>query len=1134
MKCSNCASENRPGLKFCENCGQALPRRCDHCGETVSASAKYCGNCGAALTSAHEPSPAEVSNRLNQVERLSALQKVASPDLQEKMRRASAKIEGERKPVTILFADIVGSTTYAERLDAEDWRDVVRGAHQIISEVVYHYEGIIAQLLGDGVLAFFGAPITHEDDPLRAVQAALEIQAGISAYASRLPASVSDFRLRTGINTGTVVVGNIGDQLHMEYLAIGDAVNLAARLQSAAEPGKLLISENTYPFIRHAVELLDLGEIPVKGKARPVHIYQVEALKAVHDHGRRHTGLESRMVGRQAEISALLTIGEAVQAGLGRVALVIGEPGLGKSRLLAEWTREQAQGITWVKGECLSYGQGLAYHLVIDWLHNLLGLSTAATETEAQAALSHLTGELLGADAAETEAFLSHLLGLPLSAAAQGYISGLNPQGFQVQYLAALRRTLSALANRQPLGLIFEDIHWADSASVELLTRLLPLVSEAPLLFCFVTRLEQNTPGWKLVEAARATLGAALTEINLYPLSAGEMSELAANLLASASLPEKVRSLVIAKSEGNPLFVEEVLNMLLERRVLVRGDDGQLTVTGNLEALEIPDNLKLLVLARIDRLPEEPKRTLRVASVIGREFLVKILAEMLAGIGQQQIHSHLLSQLSALEFTSLIQLAATHPDIGYLFHHALVQEAAYEAVLKSDRLVLHRAAAEALERLYPDRLDELAATLAYHFERAEAPQQALYYLLRAAERARQTYANAEAIALYRAAIGQVEVLQKQNPSNPALLNQAIELRQKLGDVLVHVGQHEAGRALYEEALAVAPANDLVLQARLYTQIGMTWIVPRAFTQALAIYEQGETILGAFPEDPQPAWLFTWIDLQLERLWAYYWMQDLSSMQTLIDRLGPIIEAQDSAHQRARYYLRWGPLTILRDRYWPGEQTLQIVQEARSAAIESDDPVLISFSTFVLGFALMMRGDLDQAEKFLLEALAQAERIGDMERIVLTSTYLTVTFRIQKQVDQVKQWVLRAQAAAHESKIPVYIALAAANQAWVAYQEGDLPGVETNTRQALEIYSKAPFPFSYLACWPIIAVELNRDQVAAAVESARRMLDPHVRRLPAEIEIALQQAVQLFESGDRDQSKATLGLAVQLAIDTGFF
>jgi class 3 adenylate cyclase len=561
----------------------------------------------------------------------------APTPLVEKMR--AAHLSGERKVVTALFADVVGSTSLAEQLDPEDWTAIMNRAFDRLSPIIYRYEGTIARLLGDAVLAFFGAPLAHEDDPLRATRAALEMIGAVREYASEVKQQHNiEFAMRIGLNTGPVVVGDVGSDLKFEYTAMGDAVNLAARMQSAARAMTVLISEHTYRFIAPVFECSDLGLIDVKGKAEPVRVYEVQAAKAQPGRLRGLAGLESPMVGREAELQALLQAGAAVRSGLGRAVAIIGEPGLGKSRLISEWKNAQStpnaqtpNPITWAEGRCLSYGQGLAYHLILDVLRSLLNVATTGGEPETRAALQKLTDDLFGDNALDVFPYLGHLLSLQLEGAALERVKLLDPQALQAQYLAALRQLFRALGTRAPLFLILDDTHWADPSSTDLLIKLLPLTAETPILFCFVTRPDRDAYGWKLVTTARDQLGASLTEIALNPLTEADSRQLVSNLLEIESLPENIRAIILKKAEGNPFFVEEVIRMLIDRGAIIKQGNGWVAgkEIGN---VEIPDNLQGLLLARIDRLPDDVKRTLRVASVIaviGRQFSVRVLEQVL-------------------------------------------------------------------------------------------------------------------------------------------------------------------------------------------------------------------------------------------------------------------------------------------------------------------------------------------------------------------------------------------------------------------------------------------------------------------------------------------------------------------------
>ncbi len=630
MKCPNCQTENPAGARFCLNCGVKLAGRCTNCQSELAPGARFCSNCGQPVGGA-TPVDDERRSRI-----------VASTPAPVVEKMHAAHLAGERKIVTVLFLDVVGSTALAENMDPEDWTLIMNRAFDLLSPVIIKkYEGAIARLLGDAILAFFGAPIAHEDDPVRAVRAALDLLDASRQYAAEVRAQHGiEFAVRVGLNTGPVVVGDVGSDLKFEYTAMGDAVNLAARMQSAARPMTALISENTYRFVAPIFDVNDLGPVEIKGKSEPVRVYEVVKLKAQQGRLRGLTGLESPMVGREAELNSLRQLSAAVGAGLGRAAVIVGEPGLGKSRLIAEWkaaapaagSASGQPGAKWAEGRCLSYGQNIPYQLLSDLLQSLVGAGDVDNKPEQRAALQALVDEVVGpAGALEVFPYLGNLLSLPLDGEAEARIKMLDPQALQNQYLASLRQMLRALAQRQPLVVVLDDIHWADPSSTDLLTRLLPLISEAPILLCLVTRPDRDSHGWKLVAAAREKLGAGLTEINLNPLSEADSRQLVSNLLEIESLPDNIRGLILKKAEGNPFFVEEVIRMLIDRGAIYK--QGNSWAAGKeISTIEIPDNLQGLLLARIDRLPDDVKRTLRVASVIaviGRQFSVRVLEQVL-------------------------------------------------------------------------------------------------------------------------------------------------------------------------------------------------------------------------------------------------------------------------------------------------------------------------------------------------------------------------------------------------------------------------------------------------------------------------------------------------------------------------
>ena len=473
-------------------------------------------------------------------------------------KMVAPRLTGERKPVTALFADVVGSTTLAESMDAEDWTGIMNGAFEVMSEAIHRYEGTIAKLVGDAVLAFFGAPVAHEDDPERAVRAALDMLDAVAEYSAALKDEQGiDFAIRIGINTGQVMVGNVGSDLRYEYTALGDAVNVAARMQNAARPGTALITDATYRFVAHAVNVSDLGLIEVKGKSEPVRAYEVVRPARPPASARGLVGLESPMVGRNEQFETLRELLAAVRAGRGRAALIVGEPGIGKSRLLAELrSAGESDGATWFEGRCLSFGQSLPYHLLVDIARSVIGVRASAEEPEIRAALRSRLADSLDGDTSRPYAFLGHLLAIPLEPAARAVVDDLEGQALQAGYYRSLSRDPGGTRRRQgPIVLVCEDIHWADSSSVEAMSKLIAVVLELPILLIATSRPDRDSAGWRLVGMMRDLFGDAMTEIALRPLSTEESRELVANLLAIESLPIEVREFILKRADGNPFYV---------------------------------------------------------------------------------------------------------------------------------------------------------------------------------------------------------------------------------------------------------------------------------------------------------------------------------------------------------------------------------------------------------------------------------------------------------------------------------------------------------------------------------------------------------------------------------------------------
>jgi class 3 adenylate cyclase/tetratricopeptide (TPR) repeat protein len=662
-----------------------------------------------------------------------------------------AAIEGERKLTTVVFADVARSTAIAEQLDPEDWAAIMNGAFRFMNAAVTRYGGTVARLMGDAVLAFFGAPLAHEDDAERAVLAALEIRDAAEAYARTLKESHGiDFSVRVGINSGITVLAFLGDAVKAEYTAMGDVANVASRMQSAARPGTVYISGDTYRLVRGAFEVQPRGPIEVKGKQEPVDSFEVVAVLPVPGRRRGLDGVRSPLVGRAAELALLESRLAALRAGApGGVVVVAGEAGIGKSRLLAEVRAAAAAGeapVGWVEGRAISYGQGVPYHPWQQVGRRLIGAAPGDPPSVVRQKLRAAVAEL-GVPEANLPLYEA-LLAVDTDEGRQA-LSELTRDQLLERIADAVGTYIRATMT--PAGaarvLVFDDLHWSDNASLTLIERLAPLASQHPLLLVLVLRPDRHAPAWSTVERLAAADGAGFTRIDLTPLDAGAARELLGNLLHIEDLPDATRALILKRTDGNPFFLEEVLRSLIDERLIVR-EGARWRATRDIVRAAIPETLLGVLSARIDRLPDPARRVAQTASVLGRIFGYRPLSSICATAPEPERIADVAPELHTLAAEELVHERAREPEPEYIFKHVLTQEAAYGLLLRARRRELHARAGAVLEELYPDRLEELAAVLAHHFREGGDPQRAARFALRAGQRALNLHALEEALDHY--------------------------------------------------------------------------------------------------------------------------------------------------------------------------------------------------------------------------------------------------------------------------------------------------------------------------------------------------------------------------------------------------
>jgi class 3 adenylate cyclase/tetratricopeptide (TPR) repeat protein len=755
--------------------------QCLSCAYDNPEAQKFCGNCGAPLR------PAAAA------ERLPLPAAYTPPHLAQRILPLRSALEGERKLVTVLFCDLANSTPLAARLGAEAMHTLLNRFFALALAEVHRYDGTINQFLGDGFMALFGAPVAHEDHARRALLAALGLQQRLRDPAGEA-ATLREVRVRIGVNTGMVVVGTIGDNLRMDYTAVGNTTNLAARLQALAEPGTVRLSEATYRAALPYFEFTALGKHALKGMAEPVEVYDVRRVRSAGDGGRHTapTSISSPLVGRDRELSSLSASLETLLRGSGGVVILQGEPGMGKSRLVAEARRRSgAEGVRWLEGRALSFGRRLSYWPFIEILKRCFGIDDNDAEAQAWRKLEQATQALFEARAPEIVPYIATVLSLEMTGEYARRVHYLDAQALGRQVFLSMRQLFERLAQRQPIVLVLEDWHWVDHSSVALCEHLLPLTSSG-LLFWFITRAEPGDPAARIRATASRHPGVLFQELALVPLAADHSGALLDHLIGTNALPEAVRSLILRKTEGNPFFIEEVIRGLIAEGTLIKdARDGAWRLARPVAALALPDTIQGVIVARIDRLEEGVKSVLKLAAVIGRSFFLRIL-QAIAEAGDA-----VESGLAQLEHADLVRVRQQLPELEYIFKHGLVQEAAYGSILAERRRAIHRSVAEAIERLFAERLEECTSLLAYHYARAEDWEKAQAYLFKAGDQAGRMAADAEALEHYR----QAEAAYMQVAAQELTPLQRATLDRKLGQAFYGVGNYDQAVEQFSRALA---------------------------------------------------------------------------------------------------------------------------------------------------------------------------------------------------------------------------------------------------------------------------------------------------------------------------------------------
>jgi class 3 adenylate cyclase/tetratricopeptide (TPR) repeat protein len=1000
---------------------------CRNCQAEISQRARFCSNCGWELDQDKKHDSSRSIEKPYTQAGHTSLNSTISPPIQ------IGSIQGERRIVTILFCDIKGSTALAEQYDPEEWADIMNEVFQQLIQPVHRYGGTVARLLGDAVLAFFGAPKSHEDDPQRAILAGLDIVSNIKRLNEKTgPGKDREIQVRVGINTGLVVVGEVDSGFRSEYTAIGDAVNLAARMEQTAQPGTVQVSEETYRLTADTFDFEPLGQFEVKGKSRPVNAYRVSGLSEKREFNEGKFSFRAPLIGRDSELKRIREAISLAKLGRGQIVCLVGDAGIGKSRLIREvkleWFTKQGNQLnatnkslleidaeSWLETRSISYTTHLPYGTFSQLVRNLFGISPGDTPESIR---EKITSECFNNVSEENyrrviRAF-EVLLGFDIGSGE----TKLEGEAFKRELFEAMTLTLHGRSMNNPNILVFDDLHWADPASIDLLVHLFKLVEEVPILFLLAFRVDREAPAWKIKQEADRDFPHRYSEISLKPLTQQESQQLVDNLLSFTKLPARLQHAVLDKTEGNPFFMEQIIHSLVEIGVLEKedqvgnnGDSKTWKTVKTIDDITIPDTVQALIQARIDRLSEETRQTLQKAAVIGRSFYYRVLKEI------SKDDSSYENSLIKLEKFGLIQEAARQPEVEYHFSHSLTQETAYRSILRKRRREFHLYTGEAIEKLFPDQLEEYAPLLAYHFHEA-GDKRALSYFHIAGDLAYRLYAMTEAIAHYSHALeiargkGDKAVLEHlyirrgralelntqyeramdnfiemeedaKRLNDPPLILSALLARAALHSAPSSIANPDTARLLLDKALSLAKEmGDRAAEARILWNLSLVAIRYDDFREGI---EYGQQALSLARElGLQELAAFTLNDLG----WAYIPLGDMEKTRYVLNEARHIWKELDNKPMLVDSFATSSYVSFLEGKF---DQTLAESKEGLIISKEINNLWGQAYSQICIGWIYFERGQPDKAIRSMQECLRLSKQAGFLVPLITLNFELSAIF-----------------------------------------------------------------------------------------------------------------------------------------------
>ena len=944
MQCSKCQYENREGAKFCRQCGTALEVICPKCQHRNEPDARFCDECGAKTSENTLPQTEIAVPKLEDLH--TQLKSLIPSALAQKYLAAEQEAMGENRLITALFADISGSTELAATRTTELMFQLIQDCFKELVNIVAGYEGSISGFRGDGLLALFGAPILHENDAERAILAAIEMRDAMQQQ---------ELDITVGINTALMTVGEIKTQLHAEYTAYGTEIVLARRLQETASRGQIFVGTGTYRQTHRAFDFQRFEHLTLKGFDERILAYEVLNPKVHPEKVRGIEGLRARMIGREREFGDLKDAADLWLKGQGQVVSIIGEAGIGKSRLVSELRLQLPDEILLLEGRSISIGQTISYWPFIDILRTHFGLHEHDSEAEIARKVTDNVTSLFPQSADEFLPFISRLLSIRFGDELDKRLDFATPDQIRHQTLMRLKDYFEALSKHQPLLLILEDLHWADDLSLDLISVLLDSLATTPMLLLCVYRPEQEHRVWQLSDIAQRKCLDRFTAIRLQQLSSQQSRLLVEELLTIDNLPPSVKEMILSKSEGNPFFIEEVIRSLIDRDLVYR-EGNRWKARAEVSELDVPDTIQSVVLARVDRLQAEAKHVLQCAAVIGRLFKYRLLEQLTQR--ERELNQH----LDEIKSRDLVYEERTVPELEYAFKHAFTQEATYQGILEQHRKQFHHQVAQGIEHLYQERLEEYYEELAHHYSGSDDAEKAVEYLLKAGEKAKRSYANEAAIANFQRA------LERLKQSEIDRKDWELAARRGLGEVYLGIGKSAEAEEAFEKSISLAKEMKLSPHevVRLYDWIGEALLWQDRYDEVIHYGEMGLEILGDDTECVEMALMnFRIASGHLNasgdaEKWKYYIRKNVAFIRKL------------------EYSVELGPpylhIVGLFGKDW--ETALEWLKEVETRARDIHDLRGLADAWRVRGGILRSRGDYKNSLSWYQKSLDMFKHIGD--------------------------------------------------------------------------------------------------------------------------------------------------------------